>query len=50
MFILYIKHCLLFKSNDRIHKIMGVFGWLSVITFSYAMVQLYLISQALTQH
>lgn len=50
MFILYIKHCLFFKSNDRVHKIMGFFGWLSIITFSYAMIQLYLLSQVLTQH
>lgn len=50
MFTLYIKQCLLFKSHDRIHKVMGFFGWLSIVTFSYAMIQLYLLSQAIAQY
>lgn len=50
MFVLYIKQCLLFKSNNRVHITMGIFGWLSVITFTYAMIQLYLITQLLMQH
>jgi hypothetical protein len=50
MVVLYIKECLLFKSDNRLHKIMGVFGWLSIIAFSYAMLQVYLITQALANH
>lgn len=37
---LYIQHCLLFRSNQPLDKILGVFGWLSFALLGYAIVQI----------
>lgn len=37
---LFITDCLFFRSQARTDKILGFFGWLSILLFIYSVVQI----------
>ncbi|GIV37941.1 MAG: hypothetical protein KatS3mg032_2320 [Cyclobacteriaceae bacterium] len=40
MLRLFFTDCLLFKSSSLTNKILGFFGWFSILLFVYSVVQL----------
>jgi hypothetical protein len=44
MIELFIKECLLFRSNEIPNKVLGVVAWLSIAMLIYALVMLALLS------
>lgn len=40
MIYLFIKHCLLFRTKDKLFWFFGVFVWLDIVVLTYALINL----------
>ena len=40
MIYLFVRHCLLFRTKDRLFWFFGIFVWIDIIVLTYAIVNL----------